>query len=227
MPKTKSFSCAQFDKVADRMNVKLREEKRYLFRSGGPLARFDGDSVVFDELRFLLLSSRGRCSLLAHELEHSRDMEFAMSATTSFVWLVVTLTASVYVVTLLVRAGLLTWALAAPAIIVLVLIGILVGLDLRRRVLWKAELNCDSAAAMLLGTDAVKEWLAIVAEPRWGRFSSHPPNAFRLRSVEATAMGSAPEIDFDLLEREEPHLIVMDGQPEAGPTRPAIPTKAQ
>jgi hypothetical protein len=108
-----------------------------------------------------------------------------------------------------------------------VLIGISVGLNLRRRVLWNAELNCDRAAALLLGTDAVKEWLAMVAEPRGGWLGSHPPNAFRLRNVEAMAIGLVPEIDFDLLEREEPHLVVVDGQAEASSGRPAIPTHAQ
>jgi Peptidase family M48 len=216
-PEETSFSCAQFDRVAERMGVRLREGKRYFFRTGGPLARFDGrdGSVTFDEQRFHSLSARARCSLLAHELEHSRNLEFAMGASTPVVWFVMALAATVYAVVLLMRTDVLSWALAAPVTAVVVLAGVLLGLDLRHRVGWNSELNCDLAAAKLLGRDAVKEWLAIVAEPRWGRFGSHPPNEFRVRSLEEGAAGSAPEIDFDLLERDVPQVIAVDGQPRS------------
>jgi hypothetical protein len=215
-PKTEYFDCAQFDRVAEIVGVRLSAHDRYCTRPrvrSKALTNLKTRRLQFDKKWFLGLSPRARCALLIHEIWHVTTVKKAVRARTlTRFYLFVTLPfLSIVVVSLI---AILTSALTPRAVYLpglpVLLYPIFVALWYPyglRRWKWPLEYESDEAAVRFMGVDATKEFLRTLRLK--SRRTTHPPTKNRLeRADQVASRYPIPVIDFDSLEVEVEQKLV-------------------
>lgn len=207
------FSCRQFDRIAELMEVNLRRANRYEFRKKyRGKAGFRGHShmIIIEKPWFESLSPIARCAALAHELWHGRTrrkgtLGSVVLTAMPFGWMLV--------------AGFLGIAvgywLARPYLTGFLFIGLLAlfwsyGMKLLfSHLAWPIEFESDEAAVRFFGIAATKEMLGRF-KGRTPRFwPSHPPLNARLRRIESLASRyPEPVVDFEKLQHEVPQEMI-------------------
>jgi len=202
------FDCAQFDRVARIVGVRLAGRARYGLKprvAAKAFADCKNRTVRFDEEWFLGLSPKARDALFVHEIWHittARKARMARLLYRLYLFFALPLLsiAAVGMVALLTSTltnnesiipGLI--ALLYPS---LVLLGFPYGM---RLLYWPIEYECDAAAVRFIGLDSTKEFLQTL-RLKSGR-TTHPPTSKRLKRADRVASKfPTPAIDFDSLE---------------------------
>jgi len=208
-PAVEYFDCAQFDRVAKIVGVRLAPRNRYSLKShvgAKAIMNHRTRTIRFDKKWFLGLSPEARCALLVHEVWHiaseRRAIRARMLRRSYFIALPILSFAATWLIAVVV--SMLTSdsssfvglpVLLYPALVVL---GYPYG---QRWWNWPVEYECDEAAVRFMGLSATKGFLRTLKLK--SNRTTHPPTKKRLvRADTAASKYPIPVIDFNSLEGE-------------------------
>jgi hypothetical protein len=207
------FDCAQFDKVAQVMEVPMREKNRYEFRRkyGTASFRLFSHMIVFDKDWFGALSPKTRCAVLAHELWHSKTRRNTVVGgllITSFMPIGWPIVAGI-IAYIIAQALTLPYLFAISWLLLLLYFETYGMRFLFKRLLWPVESQSDAAAVRYFGADPTREYLNTKKNKGPRFWSTHPPVELRLRQAEELRLRyQQPVIDFDSLEEGTPQEFI-------------------